>query len=69
MNAEDAQDALGSAKHGGKLTLWCTGVGPKSQAPGQKRPRTGPGACSEESTAIKKEKKKSNLSLRNERNA
>ena len=66
-NAEDAQDALGSAKHGGKLTLWCTGVGPKSQAPGQKRPWTGPGACSEESMAIKKKKKQSFTEEREER--
>ena len=49
-NAEDARDALGSAKNEGKLTLWCTGVSPKSQAPGQKQPHAGPGPSNEEPT-------------------
>ena len=55
-NTEDARDALGSARNGGKLTLWCTGIGPKSQASGQKRPRMDPGTSSEELKTTKKKK-------------
>ena len=34
-NAEDARDALAVVTGGGKLTLWCTGIGTRRQ--GQKR--------------------------------
>lgn len=51
-NAEDARDALAVVMGGGKLTLWCTGIGTRRQ--GQKRPQSDNSGGSEECERRKK---------------